>query len=365
MKNIFLSLVVSAVPAAASVSVVPATMVPGRLMPSVIAPSVLPTAQFNAVALPTLAPSVMPAASVAAPVVAPVAPAATAKETLVLSAEKIGTANNAEAAGTAMDASKKFFDNAAAANDGSAVAVNSPEQVDALNAVIAEALKPFNNATTKAKVIFHRAATNETRATDVSFDLDFLKMTPKGRTRLQLKDITYSYPDVPAAKPEFSGKLLGQLRLRNIMTQEQINSLAPMAEEMVKSYADKFFEKYGDAATVEAKVTHTNTNSKGDITGIGLVLGVKIDLAKLPSKVDPKSVLITESRLKVDIGLGGVVISGRAVSNPNAKEFERDQFGFKEVIDKLLAHDKKTISELVEFIRQIEKAAVYAANNRA
>ena len=356
MKNIFLSLVISAVPAAAAVSLVPATMVYGQLLPSEIAPSVLPVAsQMNMATLPTLAAPVMPMTSVAGPVVAPVA---TAKETLVLSAGKIGAANNADAAATAMNASKDFFDNAASANDAAAVEFNgSPEQIRDLNAAVAEALLPFNGALKNVKLSFSKVATNDKRATQVAFSFDYSLIRPKGSASLAIKEFSYTYPDAPSAKPEFNANISAKFNLLNVMTQEEINKLAPAADELIKTYLSDFSKKYGDAAKVEARITHKDTDPKGNVTGLGLGLGLKIDLSKLPGGVDPKDVLITDGQLEVSIGLNGVELSAHAVSNPSAKQFERDQVGLKEMLDKLLARDARALREIVDFVKQIDEAA--------
>ncbi len=356
MKNIFLSLVVSAVPAAASVSVVPATMMPGQLLANMVAPVVLPAAsQMKLATLPMLAAPVMPMTSVAGPVVAP---ATTAKETLVLSAEKIGAANNADAAGTAMNASNALFDNAASAHDAAAVELNgSPEQIDALNAAVAEALLPFNGALKNVKLSFSKVATNDKRATQVAFSFDYSLIRPKGSASLAIKDFSYAYPDTPSAKPELNANISAKFNLLNVMTQEEINKLAPAADERIKTYLSDLNKRYGDAAKVEARITRKDTDPKGNITGLGLALSLIIDLSKLPGGVDPKDVLITDGQLEVSIGLNGIEISAHAVSNPNAKQFERDQVGLKEMLDKLLARDAKALREIVDFVKQIDEAA--------
>lgn len=354
MKNILLSLVVSASPAAAGVSVVPAIMAPAQMLPGAMVPSVLPAAQMSLTTLPTLAAPVMSMTPVAGPVSAPVA---TAKETLVLSAGKIGAANNAEAAGTAMNASKEFFDNTTAKDAAPVVINGSPEQINALNAVVAEVFRPYNGALQSVKGSISKVAANDKRVTQLSLSFDYSTIRPKGSASLSIKDFSYSYPDAPSAKPEFNLDMSAKFKLLNAMTQEQINAIGPIADRMLKSYTEKGTKDYGDAAKVEAKITRTDTDAKGNITGLGLELGVNIDLAKLPSGVDPKAIQVTDLKAKLSIGLNGVELSAKGVANPDAKEFQKDQRGLKEALEKLLARDPKLLKDIGNFIEQLQLAA--------
>lgn len=314
------------------------------LSPALAAPS------LNASVLPAAVPAAAPAL-VAAPAAAP-----SAKDELTSGAARIGAdAKSPESASGA------FFDGTmfAAAADGPAVDP-SADAISALNAAVAEVLRPYNNQVSRASLTFGRVDTNATRATAVSLSLDYAKKGPGGEASLKVGDLSYSYPDAASAVPQTTIKGSIGVNLRNLMTQEQINQLGPQLHQMAAQFVADKLRQYGAAATVDARVTRQEADAAGNLTAIGLELNLAVDPAKLPAGRDPKGVLVTGLKVAVDLTLNGLDFSATIVSNPDARQFERDQVGLKESLDKLLARDPKEVARLGDLVRTLDQLADYA-----
>jgi len=363
-KLIAAALALSAVPAAAQIAAV-------RVAPALNAAPAAMSAVLSAAALPsasalTAAPSMaISAAPLSAPALA-VAPAASlpaAHGALQAGAARLDAAAKSPAGrDNSRGLSAALFDGSAlrAAADGPAPVDPSAQQVSALNAAVADILRPYNNQLSRASLTFSRIATNATRATEVSVSLDYAKKGPGGDASLKVENLSYSYPDAATAKPETRAKGSIGLNLLNLMTQEQINQMGPQAHKMVEEFIAEKTRQYGPAATVAASVTRQTVDAKGNLTALGLALDLDIDLAKLPAGTDPKTVLVTGLHATVDIALTGLDFSVSVVSNPNASQFGRDQVGMKETLDKLLARDPKTVASLGDLFRTLDQAADYA-----
>lgn len=232
----------------------------------------------------------------------------------------------------------------------------------ALNAAIAESLRPFNNRLTKASFIFSKVSTNDQRAVEVAFSIDYSKEGSKGRLSLN-GDLRYSYPDAPNSKPAFGGKIAAKFNLLQILSRNEIDKMGPRADVVIRDLLASYGSKYGDAATVQAALTNKDVDASGHLTGIGLRIALKIDLSKLPAGVDPKSVLFTEGSLQISVDMQGIEIACDAVLNPRARQFAGDERGLKENLDQLLARDPGEMREIAGLVKMLDQFAEKFVNS--
>ncbi|MEK7388728.1 MAG: hypothetical protein AAB036_03430 [Elusimicrobiota bacterium] len=341
-----LTVLIPALGFAQSVRVAPLT-IPG-MTPQVQAAVYAPAASLRSLSvLP-----VLPALSAALPAPAPVA-AKTALSGLQVGAAALAATPETKVSPEA--ASQAMFDGSA---QPSAVVAQVDAPVDGLNATIAEVLKPFNNQVSKASFVFNKLSMNPERVTHVDAALGFEKQGPDGKASLKIAPLTYSHPeDGSLPKTQSNANLNFDLHL--VMTQEQINMMGPEADTMVADFINSTLKQYGDAAVADARITNRKTDEKGNLTGLGMVLGIKIDLSKLPAGMDPKDVELVEAKVGLDVSLTGVALDLSVVHNPKSKYFERNQEGLKENIDKLIAKDKKALGEIKSAVKFLGMMADY------
>lgn len=226
----------------------------------------------------------------------------------------------------------------------------------ALNKVIADLLKPFQDAKTSARFTFTHVATNAKRALGLAFDTTYHKIGPKDRFKLALK-VDYGFPDRRSSEPRLDGKLSIGLNLLNFIPQKEFNKIGPATDEMLKDILESYRQQYGDAAQVDIKSPVLKKDKNGDLMAVSLAFSARIDLTKLPEGLDPKDVPITGTRVKLHVARKGIEASCRIVANPGARAFEQDQRGLKEVLDKLLAQDPEQTAEIASFIGMLDKFA--------
>ncbi|MFI5361111.1 MAG: hypothetical protein ACHQ49_04000 [Elusimicrobiota bacterium] len=259
-----------------------------------------------------------------------------------------------------------------AAADSAAVEFKTAaDPIAALNAALVEALKPFNNAATRAALTFSKVATNAQRATAVALTLDYSKKGPGGEAGIKIDDLSYSFIQTPCppcgrgtpcrpcrqSLPTTHAKGAIKLNLLNILTQKQINEFGPGAQKLVEEFVAEKTREFGAAAKVSASVTHQDHDAAGNLVGLGIAIDLDIDTAKLPAGVNPKGVLITAAHAKADIALNGVAFELTVVSNPSASQFDADQQGLKEGLDKLLARDPEILKGLQQAFGTIDQVA--------
>ena len=309
-----------------------------RMAPALAAPQVLSAPALQAPALSAVA---VPAAAPAAAATPAASPAeaktpVTTQGALKAGAARLDAAAKATASDVASAVSGAIFDGQNAPTP----ATSATDPLTSLNFAIAEVLKPFNNALTHSSLRFSKIGTNATRPTDVAASLDFTKKSPNGELSVKIGDFTYSYPDKAGAKPETSIKGSIGMNLLNLMPQAQINKMGAEVKKIVEDFVADNTKQYGPAAKVDAKVTHQETDAKGNLTGVGFALNFDADLAKLPATTDIKTVDVSKLNAAVNITLKGLDFAVSAVGNTLSSEFADDQLE----MSKLIARDPAELS---------------------
>lgn len=276
----------------------------------------------------------------------------------------------AEAAKTALEAleqgavqSAQASRSGASAQEGQVAGQVTFDAADArvaeLNAAVVETLQPFNNALTKASLVFNRLETNDKRATHADGTLFFEKQGSHGKATLSVDKLAYSYPEKSGAVPVTKGKVGLAFPLLNLWSQEEINTFGPSADKLIATFLADQAKKYQDAVTLEARITKKKFDANGNLTALGLMLGAKFDLSKLPEGVDQKDVDLLEGKIAANITLNGIKLAFKAVSNPQSSSFKNEQFGLKEAIDQLLARDPEAMEEIFKLAQQLDAFSRY------
>lgn len=236
------------------------------------------------------------------------------------------------------------------------VAVASTLAVTELNAEVAKLLAPFQNANTTASVVFSKLETNAERALSGGVAVLFKKVGTQNTLEIAIPELSYDFGNGTAPTTKLNGAI--KLDLTKVIPQDQLNEMIPSAEETILGLAQGFAEEYGEAATVEAKVTEKNQDANGNYVSLKGTLSFNLDLAKLPATVKAEDVPVLSGTVLIGLDVNtGAVISAVVVSNPSYKRFQKDNTGLKEVVDRLLAKDPELLRQIGDALQSIDEFA--------
>jgi hypothetical protein len=236
--------------------------------------------------------------------------------------------------------------------------------VSELNAEIERLLTPFQDENTKAFLNFRAIETDAVRATEVKLDALFRKIGTQNIAEVKIEDISYSYGNGETPTTNINGSL--GIDITKILPQETLNEIIPGVEEMVLELAKDFAKEYGDAATIDVKVTDKTTDENGNFVTIKATMSGNIDLTKLPAEVKVEDVLFTSAGIELDVNLvKGISFKLNAISNPAYKGFQEDQEGLKEMLEKLLARDAKQMQEIESLFKNLNETASQIVNGQS
>ena len=241
-----------------------------------------------------------------------------------------------------------------------ALAIPALANVETLNSAVKNLLADFNNAVTVAELKFDDVKVDNQRALSVKASGIFRKIGATNALEVKVDEVSYEYGDGTAPTTKISGSI--SLDLLKLISQQDINGMAPSVEDMVKGFAQNFTQDYGNAVAVDAKVSDKQMNEKGDLESISIHLGMKLDLAKLPAEKPANEEMIRELSVDFKIGVKGAAINVTAVSNPDYKGFQEDQTGLKEVLEKLLNVDAETLQEIKTNFSGLDRVATELVN---
>lgn len=248
----------------------------------------------------------------------------------------------------------------------SATAIASPQalnKISQLNLEVKKILKSFQNIDTEARLRFLDIKTDQDRALSVKLNGLYRKFGNNNRLTLRIEDLSYNYGNgttpLTIAKGSFG------LDLTKVVPQEDLNSIVPGAEEIVKDLAKSYAEQYGDAVQVDARVIEKRQDTQGNYTYMSAVLGVKFDLSKLPENIRRDEIPVLEALVNISLEFRrGLRFDAKIVSNPEYSAFQKDQQGLKEILDALLARDASQLKQIEEIFRGLDDMAKDLVNKQ-
>jgi hypothetical protein len=243
-----------------------------------------------------------------------------------------------------------------------ALAIPALAGVEELNNVVKNLLVEFNNPVTVAELKFANVEVNAERAVSINASGLFRKLGSENTLEIKVDEFSYNYGDGTA--PVTKIKASFGIDLLKIVDQKSINELAPTMDEMVKGFAENFTQQYGDAVTIDAKITDKQVTEAGDLVSITIHLAGKLDLAKLPAEKPASDEVITEGSVDLKIGVSGIALELSTISNPAYKGFAKDETGMKEILEKLLALDEGQLTEIKEAFSSLDRAATEMTNTK-
>lgn len=238
----------------------------------------------------------------------------------------------------------------------SALAVSPPNSVTQLNQEIKKILSPFQNEKTVANLFFSDIQTNQERALAVKLNGLYKKTGEANKLVVNVDNVSYAYGDGKNPTTNIKGSI--GIDLTKIIPQKDLNEMIPSIEDFIKETSKSFTEKYGEAATVDAKVLKKKKNTAGDYTFISLKVSLKLDFAKLPADVKLEDVEIKSAVITAAIDFKkGVTLEAQAISNPDYKGFRSDQKGLKETLDALLSRDAEQLKDIEDLFKSLDEMA--------
>lgn len=247
-----------------------------------------------------------------------------------------------------------------------ATAMAAPQtfnKISQLNLEVKKILKPFQNIDTEARLRFLDIKTDQDRALSLKLNGLYRKFGNNNRLTLRIEDLSYNYGNgsgpLTIAKGSFG------LNLTKIIPQEDLNSIVPGAEEMVKEFAKSFTEQYGDSVLVDARVLEKRQDAQGNFTFLSAELGVKFDLSKLPENIRRDEIPVLEGTVNLSVDFRkGLGFEAKIVSNPEYSAFQKDQQGLKEILDALLARDTSQLKQIEDIFRGLDDMAKGLVNKQ-
>ncbi len=241
------------------------------------------------------------------------------------------------------------------------------EEIDAkiavLNAEIAQILAPFQNNLTEAGLVFSEIKTDEVRALDLALSAFFKKTGTENVLSVNVENLSYHY-DALTPTTSVSGSI--GLDLTKILTQEQINEMIPEVEGIFSELAKSYTAEYGDAITIDIKVSEKTKDEAGNFTAVSGDIVGKIDLTKLPETKKLEDLMFQGGQLHLALDVKkGATIKLTLISNPDYKGFKSDGEGLKDMLDKLAARDAKTMKEIEDTFKWLDSMADGVVNKKS
>jgi hypothetical protein len=230
-----------------------------------------------------------------------------------------------------------------------------------LNQEISALLAPFQNATTQASVVFKKIKTDDVRALKLKMSGDY-KMTGTANTlEVKLADLSYKYGDGTA--PRTHAKAFLGFDLTKVLPQDELNQLIPQLQDLLQQSVAEYTQAYGTASKITLNITDEQKDAQGNYVSLKAVIKFSVDLDQLPASTPKNTVMISDAQLKLALDLKkGLVVDAVIISNPAYSDFQTDQTGLKEYLDKLLAQDKDTLQQFAGIVQELNSLATEVVN---
>jgi len=232
------------------------------------------------------------------------------------------------------------------------------DRLTRLNQFVVEQLKPFNDAQTSTRLAFTHLSMNAARVVWAAMDIDLSKKGPKNEIEISVRDFEYFYPELPGATPTFKGTATGRTDILRFLSQSQLNVVAPVLDTVIAEFAKPFLSDFGNAITLNVKVTEVRKDPKGNVTGVSFDVNSSVDPSRLPRGVDPRTAIVARLQAKgrADVATG-ISVEFNGECNPKAKAFEPGQEGLKEIIEKILNRDPQAIAQISGYLKTLNDLA--------
>ena len=232
-----------------------------------------------------------------------------------------------------------------------------------LNLEFEKILAPLQNQLTAAWVKFAAIETDATRALKLDVAAYYFKMGALTNIEFKLDRLSYEYGN--GLTPTTKLKASVATDFAKLFSQETVNQMVPGTEQIVTGFAKDFTRQYGNAVTVDVKVTDKVQDKNGNFTAIKATFVGSVDLAKLPQNVKAEDVIFTSVKLALVVNVhSGLTIYGQVISNPQYRGFKRDGEGLKEYLEKLRTRDERTLKSFAEAAKSFDRSMTDLANNK-
>lgn len=226
---------------------------------------------------------------------------------------------------------------------------------DQVNKKMEAIVAPYNVDGSKMEFSFTDLNVSEIRALD--FGMKFLVSAKGPKNDLVLKADNISYHFGNGSTPTVNADLSLKLNFLTAFGQEALNGAANDFEQIVTSTAQEYAQKYGAAATIDAKVLEILKDDANNVTSAKVRVAVKLDMSKLPEGMEIADVEFQSFQTELHINTAGIGGRLQLVMNPLHRAFQSEEPGLKEIIDALLNDDAKIYADFTEFAEILHNVA--------
>jgi hypothetical protein len=235
--------------------------------------------------------------------------------------------------------------------------------VTEVNSAIQQILAQFQNRLTAVKVEFKKIEIDDVRAKEAEVTIGYKKSGSVTTLELNIPKLSYDYGDGTAPTTKLRGQL--KLDLTKVFSQREINDLVPSLEQAILDTAAGMTEEYGDAISMDVKITDKKQDEQGNYVSMKGRLKFKFDFAKLPPNRPKNKVLLSAGQIDVNLNVQtGVGFNVSIVSNPEFDGFKKDNDGLKEYLEKLLAKDPEVLNSISRMVFSLDNSAERIVNGR-
>lgn len=232
-----------------------------------------------------------------------------------------------------------------------------------LNSEIQKILAPFQSESTVAEVVFSKADTDAEKALSLAVSALYRKVGPQNTLAVNIQNIAYEYGDGSNPTTDINASV--GIDLTKVLSQETLNEIIPNVEQMINQFSSELVGQYGEALTIETKISDRTQDEAGNYTGVKGSIRFSFDFTKLPEGQDKENIVVKNGSAEIAVNVKtGISLTAQLVSNTDYKGFKDNNEGLKELLDKFLSRDQTTMNQLLDAFQKLEDTANQVVNGQ-
>jgi hypothetical protein len=241
--------------------------------------------------------------------------------------------------------------------------------LQSLNQAFQNLLQPLNqllpdgSTLVKSALVFNKLKIGPSAAEEVDAQFNYFR---HGSLRDFILDVRATYDSAPRKKPKvaFDVKVNTDSFLQGISSMFGAENIFELSETDLRKLIDDMmnveFQGLVGSQTAGAPDlkwdTQVTVNAAQKVEAFSLSISVTLDLAQIKDPVQLAEEKVESAKLMLKVSKSQTSARIQAVLNPQAAGFQEDQDGLKEMLEKIVAGDSETLSNIhwmANFIDQL------------